>query len=123
MYVVVASDSWKARHIKCGSQVAVTVPVRRGGLLSMLAPLPPATISFHARATVVPAGSLDIGSLSPKLESLLPKDRRRAVVLELVPEGAFLTYGIGVSLMAMRDPIAARAHVPVAEALRSGSQS
>ena len=114
LYLVVASDSWKARHIRDGHQVAVTVPVRRGGLLSLLAPIPPATITFHARATVQPAGSLDIGSVSQRLESLLPKDRRGAVVVELAPEGAFLTYGIGVSLMAMRDPATARAHVPVA---------
>jgi hypothetical protein len=35
-------------------------------------------------------------------------------VIELTPEGNFLTYGIGVSLMAMRDPEVAQARVPVA---------
>ena len=30
MYVVVAPDSWKARHIRVDPDVAVTVPVRRG---------------------------------------------------------------------------------------------
>jgi hypothetical protein len=30
LYVVVASDSWKARHIAADGRVAVTVPVRRG---------------------------------------------------------------------------------------------
>jgi hypothetical protein len=79
-----------------------------------MAPIPPATISFHARAIVHPAGSLDLGSVSKSLLSLLPKDRRQATVLELVPKGTFLTYGIGVSLMKMRDPVVARAHVPIA---------
>jgi hypothetical protein len=114
LFVAVAPDGWKARQIRNGQQASVTVPVRRGGLLSLLAPIPPATISFHARATVHPAGTLVLGSLSKKLESLVPRDRRAAVVLELLPEGAFLTYGIGVSLMAMRDPVAARGRVPVA---------
>src|SRR2546423_9898590 len=48
--VVTAAGSWKARHIAASGQVAVTVPVRRGGMMSLLLPIPPATISFHASA-------------------------------------------------------------------------
>jgi hypothetical protein len=114
MYVAVAPDGWKAKHIASNGQVAVTVPVRRGGLLSLLLPIPPATISFHARAIVHPAGALDIHSLSRALESLLPADRRAsAAVLEIVPEGRFVTYGLGVTLTQLANPAAARAHVPV----------
>ena len=116
LYVAVAPDGWKARQIVDGQQVAVTIPVRRGGPLSLVLPIPPATISFHARAIAHAAGSLDLTTVSKKLLSLLPKDRRAATVLELVPEDSFLTYGIGVSLRAMMDPVAARAHVPTAEA-------
>ena len=95
------------------SAISVTVPVRRGGLLSLLLPIPPATISFQTRAVVHPAGSIDIASRSKKLASLLPSDRRAATLIELVPEGSFLTYGIGVSLKAMMDPATALAHVPI----------
>jgi hypothetical protein len=112
--IAVAGDSWKARHIVTGSTVSVTVPVRRGGVLSLVMPIPPATISFHATAIVYPPGAIDIGSLSPELASLLPLERRSgAVVIELVPEGRFLTYGVGTALMEMRDPVASRAVVPV----------
>jgi len=114
MYMAVHPQSWKARHITDGQEVAVTVPVRRGGLLSLLAPIPPATISFHARAIAHPAGTFDLATVSKELESLVPKERRAATVLELVPEGTFLTYGIGTSLMEMRHPETALAHVPVA---------
>jgi hypothetical protein len=117
LYCAVAPQSWKARQIRDGQEVAVTVPVRRGGLLSFVAPIPPATVSFHARTIVHPPGSLNIGSLSKKLQSLLPKDRRGATVLELVPEGRFLTYGIGVSLREMLDPAVAQAHVPITQPL------
>jgi Pyridoxamine 5'-phosphate oxidase len=113
LYLAVAPGSWKARQIRDGQRVAVTVPVRRGGLLSLLAPIPPATISFHARAIVHSPGSIDLGAVSKKLESLLPKDRRGAIVLELVPEGTFLSYGIGVSLRQLADPAVAQAHVPI----------
>jgi hypothetical protein len=115
LFVAVAADGCKAREIANGDEVAVTVPVRRGGLFALWLPIPPATITFRARATVHPAGSLDIGAISRDLERLVPESRKAgSCVLELVPEGRFLTYGLGVSLMAMADPALALARVPVA---------
>ncbi len=115
LYVAVAADGWKARQVVTGQEVAVTVPVRRGGILALLMPIPPATITFHARATVHPAGSLDIGSVSKELLKLVPEARKAgSSVIELAPEGRFLTYGIGVSLMDMANPARALARVPVA---------
>ncbi len=115
LFVAVAADGWKARQIADGDTVAVTVPVRRGGLLALCLPIPPATITVRARVAVHPAGSLDIGSVSRDLERLVPEARKAgSTVLELVPEGQFLTYGIGVSLMAMANPALALARVPVA---------
>jgi hypothetical protein len=114
LYVAVAPDSWKARHIAASRRVAVTVPVRRGGLLSLVLPISPTTISFHATAIVHPAGSPQVRSLLPELGSLIPVERRTSgSIIEVVPEGAFLTYGLGVPLRMMRDPAAARGRVPV----------
>lgn len=114
MYVAVADDSWKAKHITATGHVTMTVPVRRGGLLSLLFPIPPATISFHASAVVHPASSLESRSLSKELGSLLPAERRASSrIIEILPEGQFLTYGVGVSLLQMRSPARARARVPV----------
>ena len=114
LYVVTAADSWKTRQISTGDEVAVTVPIRRGGLLSLVAPIPPATVSFHATATVHPADSVSIEKVPKKLASQLPTERRSAgCLLELAPEGNFLTYGLGVSLRDMAKPAAALAHVPV----------
>jgi hypothetical protein len=91
LYVAVAPDSWKARHIAVGRRVAVTVPVRRGGILSLVAPIPPATISFHGTAIVHPAGSAEAGTLARELGSLLPAERQAsASVIEITPEGAFV---------------------------------
>ena len=111
LYIVVAPDSWKARHISVSERVAVTVPVRRGGIMSLLAPIPPATISFHAAAIVHPPDSMEIPE---GLASLVPPERRSSsCIIEVIPEAAFVTYGIGVSLMKMRNPETARARVPV----------
>ena len=111
LYVAVAADSWKARYIAADGRVAVTVPVRRGGILSLLAPIPPATVSFHGTATIRPAGD---GPLPGNLAKLLPPSRRSgADIVEIRPEGYFLTYGIGVPLLRMRVPDLARARVAV----------
>jgi len=111
IYVVVAEDSWKARHIAADGTVAVTVPIRRGGLLSLLFPIPPATISFPAVAVVQPA---DVLAGLPALARMIPEERRgNCAVLEIRPTGNFLTYGIGVPLRRMRDPVASRARVPI----------
>lgn len=116
LYVAVAPDSWKARHIAASGQVAVTVPVHRGGLLALVLPIPPATISFHAHAIVHPAGAVMDGALAKTLAPLLPPERRAdACIIEIDPHGQFLTYGIGVSLMQMRHPAMAQARVPVWE--------
>lgn len=114
LYVVTAPNSWKARDIAEGSEVAVTVPIRRGGMFALVAPIPPATISFRARVTVHPAGSVSIAAVSKRLAALVPQERRSGCLLELVPEGTFLTYGVGVSLQSMTKPAAAQARVPVA---------
>jgi hypothetical protein len=114
LYVAVARDGWKARHIPVTGLVAVTVPVRRGGLLALVLPIPPATVSFHATARVTPADVLTSGPLRERLAPLLPPERlTSSSLVEIRPEGAFVTYGLGVSLRDMRHPDRARARVRV----------
>jgi hypothetical protein len=114
LYVVTGPDSWKARHLAADGRVSATVLVRRGGLLSLLLPIPPATISFHGTAIVHPPDTAAVRPVIDELGALLPEERREAVaVIELAPEGEFTTYGIGVPLARMRDTVAARARVPV----------
>ena len=76
-----------------------------------------ATVSFHAAAIVHPAGAASARAVPGRLVSLLPAERRAwCCVIEILPEGQFLTYGLGVSLKHMRNPSAARARVPVGPA-------
>ena len=114
IYVAVAPDSWKAKHIAARPEVSLTVPVRRGGLLSLVIPIPPATISFHGSARVLSSESEEFDALVSRLGSLLPAERRSAAVLiEILPQGDFVTYGIGVPLLKMRDPASARGRAQV----------
>ncbi|MBM2616373.1 hypothetical protein JIG36_12475 [Actinoplanes sp. LDG1-06] len=111
LFVAVGKDSWKARHMAVDGIVAVTVPIRRGGLLSLLFPIPPATVSFPAVA-VVHSGDHLAGM--PRLARLVPPSRRAdCAILEIRPTGRFVTYGVGVPLRVMRDPSRARARVAV----------
>ena len=112
--MAVAPDSWKAKHVAASGRVAMTVTVRRGGILSLVAPIPPATISFHATAVVHRAGAPEMRPLLDELGALLPTERRASsCIIEIVPEGEFLTYAVDVPLRKMRDPAAALARVPV----------
>jgi hypothetical protein len=121
LYVVTGPDSWKTRHVAVDGRVAVTVPVRRGGVLSLLAPIPPATISFHGTAIVHPPDSPPVRPVLEQLGSLLPKERRDSVaIIEITPQGTFATYGVGIALARMRDTDAARARVPVTQEASHG---
>lgn len=112
--VVTDADSWKARHLAPRGMVAVTVPIRRGGLLSLLAPIPPATISFRGTATVHAPGSPEALHAVADLGALIPESRRSdAAMIEIVPVGTFLTYGIGTPLRKLADPAAAGGRAPV----------
>lgn len=74
-------------------------------------PIPPATVSFPAVATVH-AGEL-LGEY-PQLARLVPPARRAdCAVVEIRPIGHYLTYGLGVPLLRMRDPVRSRARTPV----------
>ena len=60
---------------------------------------------------VYPADSM---AIPKELAARVPPERRSSsTIIEVNPEGAFVTYGIGVSLMKMRVPEKSRAHVPV----------
>ncbi|MCM4084409.1 pyridoxamine 5'-phosphate oxidase family protein [Paractinoplanes hotanensis] len=109
LFVAVGRDSWKARHMAVDGIVAVTVPIRRGGLLSLLFPIPPATVSFPAVAVVHPGDHL---TGMPRLARLVPPERRTdCAILEIRPTGHFVTYGLGIPLRAMRDPARSRARI------------
>ena len=114
IYMGVADDGWKAQQIATGDEVSVTVLVRRGGLLALVIPIPPATVTFRARASMHRAGTAQAEQVPGELLKRLPAATRDDMALiELVPEGDFVTYGIGVSLRDFADPNAAPGRVGV----------
>jgi len=106
---------WKVTHLRHQPEVSVTVPVRRGGLLALVAPIPPATVTFRASAQVLPAADAPPSVRKRLLRGLGDEDTTSGTVMvRLTPHGDFVTYGIGVPLRVMMDTERARGRVPVA---------
>lgn len=116
IWVTTSLDSWKSRHVRRDGRVSMTVLVPRGGLLAHVLPIPPATISFHGTATVHTGDSPEAEEVVERLGARLPEERRVSIAaIAVAPDGEFLTYGLGVPLLRMRDPTRSRAHVSVTE--------
>jgi Pyridoxamine 5'-phosphate oxidase len=118
LYVSTMRSSRKARNIVANPRVAVCVPIRR------LPVGPPATVQFAATAEV-----LDLDD--PEVVALAGPGRLKAItghgelelpggcILRIRPVGAYVTYGIGMSLWRLlRDPLNAAGRVAIASAGR-----
>ncbi|WP_353815297.1 pyridoxamine 5'-phosphate oxidase family protein [Agromyces sp. SYSU T00266] len=102
---------WKARHIAANPSVSVTVPIAKRVPFMPWTTVPPATITFAATAETVPAADLppDVSrALLHGLEVTDGGERGALVGIGLRPRGDFVTYGVGVSVLGMRDTELAR---------------
>ncbi|MFN8041230.1 MAG: pyridoxamine 5'-phosphate oxidase family protein [Acidimicrobiales bacterium] len=116
LWVGTETDSWKARHLRHRPAVAVTVPIAKRVRFLPMIKIPDATITFHGTARV-----LELDDVPPTVVHALFRGREddddlrsRTCIVRIDPSGEFVTYGIGVSLMTMRDQVAARGRAPVA---------
>ena len=115
LYIRVAKDSWKAKHIRRNPHVALNVTIPKRVPFMPWIDIPDATIAFSGTARV-----LQMSEVQPKLlEALLERMIDHAhndgnCILEVRATGHFATYGVGVPLLDMRDPQKARSRTPVA---------
>ncbi|MEN8235576.1 MAG: pyridoxamine 5'-phosphate oxidase family protein [Actinomycetota bacterium] len=110
LYVITGPDTWKTRHIRNNASVSITVTVQRVPI--RVRAIPPAVVTFSGHATIVGIGDVPHD---------LAKDLTRGIegiddlcVIKIEPTGSFVTYGIGVAPMTMRNPKQSIARVPVA---------
>ena len=95
--------------------VSVTIPIAKRVPIMPRLKIPQATITFQGTARVFPAAEA-----SPELRRaiLMHKADDRAMVagsciVKITPVGEFVTYGVGIRLMDMREPAKARGRAPV----------
>ncbi len=119
LYVRVAAESWKARHIRRNPHVALNVTIPKRVPLLPFVQIPDATIAFGGEARVWRMDEVEAELRDHVLARMIdhPSDEETCLI-EIRPTGHFATYGVGVSLWAMRNPRTARARVPVGPSSR-----
>jgi len=77
--------------------------------------IPAATITFQGEATVHNVEEIpqEIQKTLLRGLGLDQKEVPRLCIIKVNPRGVFLIYGVGVSLLTMRDPEKSRGRVPV----------
>ena len=107
------AKAWKARHIAQNGNVSLTVTIPKRIFFMPWIKIPAATITFSGKATIVSPSELDAEVIAPLYRGLADNDELMATsaVIVVEPEGDFVTYGVGVSLMEMRDTDKARGRV------------
>ena len=115
LYISTKEESWKARHVKSNPNVSITVPIAKRIPIMSWIKIPQATITFSGTAQVFAAKDVSVDILHALMRGLEtdPKNLAGLSVLEIVPQGEFVTYGIGIPLMQMRFPEKARGRAPV----------
>ena len=115
IYIATGKDSWKARHTRNNPNVSITVPIAKRIPLLPWIKIPAATITLSGKATVLEPEKVGKDVLSALLRGLAEDMERLATmcVIEIEPVGDFITYGLGVRMMEMRDTNKARGRAPV----------
>lgn len=116
LYISTGSDTWKARHIAGNPHVSVTIPIAKRIPIMPWVKVPAATITFSATARLLEPAAVPPDVVKAIFRGLEADSHLLAnlCVIEVTPEKEFVTYGVGVSLMQMRDTEAARGRAPVA---------
>ena len=115
LYVGTEKSSWKAKHIRLNPNVALNVTIAKRIPFMPWIKIPHATIAFNGTARVLPASETDPKIIKSLLHGMVddPELIADTCVLAIQPTGHFVTYGVCVPLMDMRDPKKARGRIPV----------
>jgi len=115
LYIATGQDTWKARHIAANPHISVTIPIAKRIPVMPWIKIPAATITFSGTARIFPAKDAPSELLKAIFRDLADDEKMVAdsCLIEITPVKEFVTYGIGVSLMQMRDTEQARGRAPV----------
>ncbi len=105
---------WKVKHLRANDEISVTVPICKRVPFLPFIKVPAATITFAATATVLPRAEVADEVWHKLTNGLELGAATEHVGVRLVPHGDFVTYGVGTSLLGMRDTEQARGRAPVA---------
>lgn len=115
LYIGTGLESWKTHHIRVNPEVSITIPIPKRIPLIPWIKIPQATISFSGTARIILAVDAEHDILHSVYRHMADDQElmKKSCLIEVVPKGDFITYGVGISLMEMRDPELARGRAPV----------
>ena len=116
LYIGTQKAAWKAKHIARNPHVSLTIPLAKRIPFMPWIKIPAATITFPGVANVLAPSEVKADLLN-KLYRDVAKDEKTmaaSCVIEVTPQGDFITYGVGIPLLQMRFPDKARGRVAVA---------
>jgi hypothetical protein len=115
LYISTGTKSWKARHIQRNTNVSMTVPIAKRIPFLPWIKIPQATITFSGKARVFPAREADYDLLKALFRHFADDKEliESSSIIEIIPKGDFLTYGVGLPLIKMMKPELARGRAPV----------
>lgn len=113
LYIATGADTWKARHIAANGHVSITIPIAKRVPVMPWIKIPQATITFSGTARVFPAAEASPEIIEAIFRGVGMDLIAGMCLVEVTPEGDFVTYGVGIPLMEMRSPEKARGRAPV----------
>jgi hypothetical protein len=115
LYIATQRSSYKARNVERNLHVSLTVTVEKRIPFLPWMKIPAATITFQGVGRLHPPSAVDAEIQKRLLGGLKAEERSLADLcfIGVTPAGEFMTYGIGVPLLTMRRPEAARGRAPV----------
>lgn len=117
LYISSQKQAWKVRHIAQNPHVSLTVPIHKHIPFLPWIKIPAATITFAGEARLRSYEDVSAEVVQKLFRGMAgsTEEQQMLVVIEVIPVGDFVTYGIGVSLSEMRDPQKARGRVAMNE--------
>jgi len=108
------ADAWKVRHISGNPHVSMTIPVAKRIPFLPFIKIPAATITFKGEAEILEVSEIDEPIMAKIFRGLdVDEDKLAGTrIVRIVPRGDFVTYGIAMPLMQMRDTEKARGRAP-----------
>jgi hypothetical protein len=102
--------------VAANPHVSVTIPIAKRVPIMPWLKIPQATITFQGTARAFPAAEAPPELLRALFQHKADDHEMVAgsCVVEITPVGEFVTYGVGVRLLDMREPEKARGRAPVA---------
>lgn len=116
LYIGSEEDAWKVRHIAANPHVSITIPIPKRVPFMPWFKIPAATITFSGTARLIPPADASRDLLKALYRHLATDEETLATtcIIEVTPKKEFITYGVAMPLLQMRDPDRAQGRAPVA---------